>query len=583
VTSRQFNQDLFDVQQIEVLRGPQGALYGRDAIGGAILITSKQPTNTFTGEGEASAGNGDDYRAQAAVSGPIISDKLLFRLTGSYHHFGGLLEDTYLNKPVDYEDEYSVRAQLKAFITDRLTADVKASVDYVRGGANNFVYQGAKYDPTHPCFLDPSNPFGGPPSNANTVSRTFCDNNLGFNSRQIQDISVKLDYRLDFATITNVLAAAHIVEDLRGDQFPYTASRNVFGTDGTQTQWEATTAWSDDFRIASPTTQRFRWMAGGYFLATRRYISTTTGYDEGLGILNVERTPFGPDTTNPTLSFLADDNKNTAYAVYGNVSYDLTRQLEATLGYRYDQNDLNHFVEPISTSTLPTGCSAETAANCVVKRSFNQGQPKGTLNYKLDANVDLFTDYGIGFRTGQFNQSGAAEAANLPGVYDIVKPEVAYTYEAGVKTRWWDNKLRVNATFFETVDRNPAYFLFVGAVGAQILVNIDVGNQAPYIPVDSWQLAAQYRKPITNVLGLFMRVDVDHHGKQYWDPENATPRNAFELTNLHAGIESNDGKWSIVAYANNVFDKVYNAEFVSGGFAEPAEPRTFGVDLKYHF
>ena len=161
VTSRQFNQNLFDVQQIEVLRGPQGALYGRDAIGGAIIITSKPPTNTYQGEGEASYGNGDDYLAQAAVSGPIVKDKLLFRVTGSYHSFGGLLSDTYLNKNVDYLEQYTVRGQLKWIINDRLTADLRLSADHVKGGANNFVYQGAKYDPNHPCFLDPSNPFGG--------------------------------------------------------------------------------------------------------------------------------------------------------------------------------------------------------------------------------------------------------------------------------------------------------------------------------------------------------------------------------------------------------------------------------------
>src|SRR5207248_2913673 len=111
------------------------------------------------------------------------------------------------------------------------------------------------------------NPFGGPAPDADRVSRRFCANNRGRNSRSIADVSLKLQNTADWGTITNVLSRVAVREFIAGDQFPYTASRNIFGVlDGTQTQYEIDKSWQDDFRIASPTSQRFRWMVGAYYL-----------------------------------------------------------------------------------------------------------------------------------------------------------------------------------------------------------------------------------------------------------------------------------------------------------------------------
>ena len=631
ISARQFTSDLFDVQQIEVLRGPQGALYGRDAIGGAIVITTKQPTNQFHESVDAAIGNGSDYRLEASVAGPIVADKLLFRLAGNYHDFGGLLRNSYLGVPVDASHDRAVHLQLKALVTDNFTVDFHTDYDYTYGGSDNFQYQGAKFASATSCFLDPANPYGGPAANANSVNRNFCANNLGHNVRTIADASLRLQETTPWATITDTMSAIHVGENLEGDQFPYTASRNVFGTDGTQTQWENRSAFQNDFRIASPDTGRFKWMVGAYVVHTTYFLSTTTGFDNGLGVIGVYRQPQPNSPINPTLSFLADNNNNLAYAFYGNVSYEIINGLVADFGYRYDNDDRHQNVSPLSFPVgVPTGCTTTSGARpCTLSHDFSQGQPKFTLSYKVNPELMLFADYGVGFRSGQFNQFGVAAAAaatNPPtlGVSDLVKAETADTSEAGFKTSFLDGKLHLNATGFYTQDHNPFYFLFVGSVGAQILVNIDkvnlygaeleatytpvkgfdvfatygythssiakydfspadVGNRAPYVPDQTASLGAQYRTPITEQLGLFARGDVEFHGRQYWDPENATARSAFALVNLQAGIEKLGGSWSLVAFVKNVADKAYNAEFVSGGFVQPAVPRTFGVELKGSF
>ena len=625
VTSRQFNSDLFDVQQIEVLRGPQGALYGRNAIGGAMVITTKQPTNDFHINAEASAGNGNDYRVEGSLAGPIVKDKLLFRIAASDRNFGGLLQNVYLNKTVDPLHDWNVRGQLKALITDTFTADLRGSYTHTSGVGDQYHYQSANLLPGS-CFLDPANPFGGPAPDADRVSRTFCANNRGYNLRTIAEGSLRLEQKADWGTITNTFAYVQVNENLKSDQFPYTASRNVFGvTDGTATQFEEQSSFQDDFRVASSTTNRFRWMAGAYYLHTQRFISTTTGFDNGLGIIDIYRQPNFTSPINPTLSFLADDNHNSAYAFYGDLAYDVTSKLTAEFAYRYDHDHRRQTISPLATAGVPAGCttaSSETA--CSRTTNFSKGQPKFTLNYRPSDEVTLFADYGVGFRSGQYNQSGAAAAAALPGVFDLVKQESANTTEAGFKTRLLGGRLRINATGFYTSDKNPFYFVFVGTINAQILVNIDkvdlyggeieatftpirnldlfgnygythseiksfifnpadVGNRAPYIPVDSGTVGAQYRFAVADGVNVFARGELEHHGKQYWDPENSTPRSAFELVNLRGGLENPDSRWSVTGFVRNLTDKKYNAEFVSGGFVQPAEPRTYGVEVRSSF
>ncbi len=624
ISPRQFTSDLFDVQQIEVLRGPQGALYGRNAIGGAIIITTKQPTNDFHVDADLSAGNGSDYRAELAVSGPIVKDKLLFRVSGSLHNFGGLLNNVYLNQTVDRLRDRNVRAELKANLTDSLTAEINGGYSATHGIGNQYQYQSANFASPTSCFLDPVNPFGGPAPDADRVSRRFCANNRGSNVRSIVDASLKIQNTANWGTITNVFSWVDVNEYIGTDQFPYTASRNVFGTDGTQTQFEEDRAWQNDFRIAAPASNRFRWMVGAYYLHTDRFISTTTGQDNGMGIVGVYRTPQFGNPVNPTLSFLADNDHNEAYAFYGNLSYDVTSKLEASAEFRYDHDHRHQIIDPLSTAGVPVGCTTGSQAACVRDANFGKAQPKFTLNYKANPDLTLFADWGVGFRSGQFNQAGTAVAANLPAVFDLVKAESASTTEAGFKSRFLGGRLKISATAFYTNDRNPFYFLFVGAVGAQILVNIDkvqlyggevelnftptkgldlfgsygythsnireftfnptdVGNWAPYIPRVSATLGAQYRIPITTRYTLFTRGDLEHHGKQFWDPENATARSAFDLVNLRAGLETANGNWRLTGYVNNIADKKYNAEFVSGGFVQPAEPRTYGIELGARF
>ena len=110
-----------------------------------------------------------------------------------------------------------------------------------------------------------------------------------------------------------------------------------------------------------------------------------------------------------------------------------------------------------------------------------------------------------------------------------------------------------------------------------------VGNDAPYVPSNTFNAGFQYRRPITDNIGLFLRADYENRGRQFWDPENSTARSAIELLGLRAGFEDNDGVWSLIGSIANATDEEYNSEWVAGGFAHSAAPRQYKVDLRYNF
>jgi len=627
-SNRQFTQTMFDLDSVQVLKGPQGALYGRNASGGAIVITTKQPTNEFQGYLQAGGGSGQSSEFQGVLSGPIVKDNLLFRLATSFSDRVGYFNNVYLNKTADPYEDVTVRGLLKWTPTESLITDLRLAYSHTNGPSLNYQYQGTLFDAAHPCFADPANPFGGPNPDPNVVSYDFCANNRGVDQRDLREATAKFDYKFTGATLTGIFSYNTIKEFTSGDQFPYTASRNVFGVvDGTQTQFFDIKNTSAEVRLTSDTNQPLRWMIGGYYLKTKNFTSSTTGSDLGLGIQEIRYDPDFASLQNPTTSWFADTDEDKVYAFFGNLSYNLTHELELSLALRYDRDDASQVVDPRNTGGVPPGCSATSDGACYRSESFDRLQPKASLKYQFNPDVQAYASWGRGFRSGLYNPYGTsavAAGAGLIGVTDVLPSEFTDSFEVGFKSEWLDKKLRVNAAAFDTTVRGQQYFVFLGQIGAQILVSIDkveikggelevvyspfkgldlyasvgvsdskikeyalnpadVGNWAPYVPQSSENVGAQYRFAVTEGLRVLTRADFVVKGAQYWDPENSGARSAVELLNLRAGLEDAHGKWSVTGSVNNATNKKYNAEFVLGGFAQPAPPREWMAEVRYNF
>ena len=609
----QFNQALLDLQQIEVLKGPQGALYGRNAIGGAINITTRGPSDQLEGRIQVGAGNGEHWEGQIAISGPLAEEVAYFRVSGTWLDRKGYLDNEFLGGKVDPLEDKSAQLRLDWFINDALTADFRLYFSNTQGGALNYNWQAFDYQLDAFTFAEAGD--------ANKTDLTYEQNNRGDNDRDILELALKLDYEMNWGTVTSITAVNKLEEWYGSDQAPYSESltQYPFGPgipfDGIAQQYWEVDAISQEVRITSRDDQPLRWLFGAYYVGTDRFISTPVVDDAGVGIVRIERRPTSAGQP-ATFSFLADDNDNAAFAVFGQLNYDLTEQLEASLALRYDEDERIQTTSPYHTGGPPNERRKET---------FDKLQPKATLRYRISQDLSVFGSYSEGFRSGQFNQSGTAAAANaagIEGVFDVVGQEETRAFELGFKGRLMDGLANINLALFRTEVDGQQYFLFFAPTSSQVLAGIDevdlfggefeigatladgldvyaaygftdseikdyavnpalVGNKAPYVARDTVNLGFQFRTPVASGIQLLLRGDYERRGKQYWDPDNSSARKAVNLIGARVGVEGE--RWSLTAWSKNLGDEKYLAEYVLGGFVHLAPPRSYGIEFAYNF
>jgi iron complex outermembrane receptor protein len=465
-----FNEELFDVQQIEVLKGPQGALYGRNAVAGAILVTTKQPGNEFEARVGGGVGNAGLYKANAMVSGALVEDTLLGRLSVSTRSIDGFYKNIFTGEDdaVDYLEDTSLRGRLVWNATDDLSLDFRAGYSEVEAGAINFNAAFAI-----PAFVDA---FGAPNYNQdpNDVDFRFIFNTPGINEQETLDLTLKLDWALDFGDLIASVAYNDLQEsllsdgtaatfygyeltpscqagreqlnsftrpDLFGEPFnpfgvlpPGADFQGVYGPynpltcDGYQYQERNQKDVSIDLRLVGPEDGSLRWIAGVYFADIERESLVAYGADQGQGyLLQPYVDPTGP---NPTDLLFWDEFDTRVYAAYGQLEFDLSESMELSFALRYDReerdvsnkvpNVLNsglnvNLVDPETFAPLPINPALANNPNGIPDRSrdFSQLQPKLTWSWRASDAMNLYASYGVGFRSGGFNAIGTEDLLNF--------------------------------------------------------------------------------------------------------------------------------------------------------------------------
>lgn len=614
----QFRQELFDIESIEVVKGPQGAIYGRNATGGAIVINTRRPTNEKSGYVQVGGGNGDEYSVQASYGGPIVEDRWYGQISANYVDRDGYLDNITRGEKADRFEDVTLRGRLIFEPSDDLSLDFRLANSVHRGRGIGFQFQGVNIGADGITATG----FGGDtgPVDANNVLPVR-DNNVDTGQRDLLDLSLKVDWTTPFGELVSTTSFTDIEDWSDSDQFPYTAAQSsaaLFGFDGTQTGFFDLQAFTQEVRLSSPEDSPFRWEVGAYYLDWERFVSLSTGTDTGQGIIRLEREPT-MDARNPTTSFLADDNSNTSWAIFGSVDFNLTDQLDLSLAARYDEEERVQNVSPLQFPAGVPGARNES--------TFDKLQPKVTLRFQPNDDTNLYATWGEGFRSGQFNQNGIAGVAagvGLLGVSDVANQEESESIEVGFKGRFLDDRVRVNAAAFSTDVEGQQFFSFIGAISAQILTNIDqvalsgaefditirpadqwqifaafgytdseieaytvdptaVGNDAPYIARRTFNLGAQHTTPLTSEIDLFARVDYERRGEQFWDVNNTTSRDPLDFVNVRLGLEPGSGKWAVTGTVQNLNDERYNSEWVAGGFSAAAPGRIWNLKYRYNF
>ena len=627
----EFDQELFDITQIEVLKGPQGALYGRDAIGGAIIIQTADLADHFEGDGKVGVGNGVSEKAQVAVSGPIdAAGTLRYRASLNFYNTDGYLENTYLDRKADPYKDYSGRLRLVWKPSDQWSADLRAYRDRVDTTAYYYVIPRS----------DESNVFTSfsTKPDANDVTSPIQDNNLGTDFRDITDIALKLDYHIEPGTFTSVSDYNFTKEIDTGDAYDFrpikdSIAYNYFfagipaangGPAGeSQSQFISEKTESQELRFTSNKMNGFSWIAGAYFIHTQRFISTGNLYDRGDGVPAVYETPLidpaNKYATNTNATFLADSQNNNAWAVFGDATYEFNKQWELDAAIRYDQDHRQNTTEtPQQFLPDPTAHTGE-----VRDATFDAAQPKATLRYKPTDDLTFYGGWSRGFRSGGFNQTGVgavAAADGQLGVHDLFQAEIADTWEVGAKSQWLDRRLSANLALYYTTDHNGYFFFYDATSSTQNLGNLDalykggelelnaratswldlyanfgynygsitamqdpkvIGNKPPLLTQDTINAGLQVHEPLGDGLNGVLRLDYQMLGRTWWDPYDVTSRDPLSLIDLRAGVEAE--RWSATAWSKNLTNKLYNAEFSTGGFLWRAPPRRYGIDFTFKF
>lgn len=636
IDPEQFNQAMYDLSSVQVIKGPEGALYGPDAVAGAIIINTADPTNYYTGYADMKEGDYGQNGASFGFGGPIVKNVLMFRVAGIYSKNSGFFKNVTLpGFGENPQERWGTRLKLRLLLGQNWQFDLNSSFQRTIGVANFYHYQPALVGATGK-LLPGSFPFNFGLINASQVSYLFYNNNAGLDDYKLDQQSLKVTYRgLPFAKVTSTTGYVYLTELTEADQFPYTGSTStntLLGSiDGTQTQYFNIRGWTQEFRMTSRNSASqpgLHWLAGLYYSYVNRFISSTTGTDKGLGIIPIYYTPQFTSPINPTQSFLADDNHNYTRSVLGDVGYQFPHHVSIDLADRWDEVAKNQFVSPYNTAGIP---------DAVNRAKFERNSPRVTLQWQPSSHLNLYTTWGEGLRAGGFNQNGVgaeAGAIGLSGVSDRIRAEVTRTTEIGFKTQWLGDRLEINGDAFNIYDSNQPFFVFVGAVGAQILINIDrarmyggdleargivfssptlgtlrayangtfdhnyitryalnpadVGNMLPQAPQWLWHTGFTYERHLFDVnddligpVRLYSRWDLSGRSKQAWDADNSSLQKGYDTLDVRFGLKGS--RLSLMASVLNATNTRYNEEFVEGGFTQPALPRTLELTLTMNF
>ncbi len=447
------NQELNNVSQIEVLKGPQGALYGRNAVAGAMIITTRKPGDSFEVDVGAGYGTDNSYKGNIYFGGPI-GGNTKGSLSAYYRNTDGQWKNDYLgcDDCVDYFEEMGVNGRLLFDVGDTGEIDVKAKYSKISSGAINFNASLALQEAALAGFGDI---FWEDPNKHDFV---YLNNVKPENEQENINLSIKGDFELGANTLTAVAAyndqtnyfltdgtsAAFFLysltdsciqtNDARAADTPlpppffYSNTSGGFvdsflppygptTCDGYQYQVRDQKDMSLELRLTSPGDQALRWVAGVYFADIDRDVVVSQGSDSGGGFVKKPLVVTGQP--NPT-DLLYDDSYNSqVYAGFGQLAYDVVDNLEIALAVRYDteKRKVDNNVPKVPPQTpgffgtnnyINPAYVQDPSLDSIPgrKNTYSQFQPKLSVNWKAMDGLALFASYGYGFRSGGFNSTG---------------------------------------------------------------------------------------------------------------------------------------------------------------------------------
>lgn len=621
--------NLQDISTVEVLRGPQGTLYGRNTPVGAINITSREPTQTFEAQLTARAGNYEDRGLSGYVGGGL-TESLAGRLSFWVSDRDGYETNLFDGDDVNGSEQWGVRGRLKWQPRDGITGNFIGY--YARLEANCCTPETlAASTPTGiatPGFLTAAQAVGRPFRNFNDRDHVVDDDVEGDNNTDVYGVSATFDIDLPGGHTLTSITAFNGYEDkivsLAADGLPQNTA--------TGSQRLRAEGYSEELRIASPADQRVSYLAGVYlFSETLTYTSRTVLGLHANRVLPPARR-FTPGDTG--IFYYTQDTQS--WALFGQATFNVTDSFRVVGGLRYSYDKKNAFLDGDVNPTASPAARTVFPVNHLgkVKRNEDKITWSATVQYDVTPDVMLYALAATGYKTGGYN--ARSSAVGVPVEFDAENSE---TIEVGMKSLLLDNRLVLNVDAyrmklkdFQDSILNPltgSGFIVANAGDRRVQgVEADAefrpireltikgslgymdaeftdytagqcyagqpangtspgtcnynGKTPSHSPKWTWSLAGQYQRPLAGTgLEIFVNADVSYTSSKFLEPllDPRGLQDSVTLVGLRVGLTPEKGNWRISAYGKNIFDRDYFAQatlqplnaFISAGGTAQAQ------------
>ncbi|MEM1408288.1 MAG: TonB-dependent receptor [Bacteroidota bacterium] len=608
---------LTDIERIEVLRGPQGTLFGRNAMGGVINIITKQPTNERSSFAEFSVGNLGLQRYGVGFKAPVIENKLFFGFNAQYQYRDGYLTADTTNTPAPTNEAQGTRIGdqesiygnlfLKWLASNRLdiTFNIKGQID--ESDASDFFITQQRNEAL---------------ANPDRIRLGY----VGSHRRDVLNTSLAINYALPGMNISSVTTFQEIGLAYENISWPfffgdagslYSSYRNgQFGVRGEPQQ-----VFTQELKIGSAnTTSPWQYTAGVFGFVQDAFEPTTN-----IGSQILSGAFAGPTFVN------TNAGSNEGFAAFGQLSYQVTDRLEITAGLRYDyEKRSNEFND--GGLTFIDGQEVFAGNDSTITADYNAFSPKLAFTYGLNASSNLYASYSRGFRAGGINTQ-LIQNADL--TFD---PEFSNNYEIGFKGRWLDNRISLGVAAYHI---NWSDIQFFSQVEGGVFVRENLGDAQTYgfelelstIPVNNLNfdvsygtnfnseyqdfsltgnfnsepldldgktlantpqstlfVATQYVWPVSDQVSVLGRLEHRGLGDHYTDIENNLKVDAYHTFNMRLGIGYDN--FDLAFWVNNLSDErfiTYGSPSTIDAFSESdfrvvmSAPRTYGLTLSAKF
>ncbi|WP_296253764.1 TonB-dependent receptor [Pseudomonas sp. UBA4194] len=601
--------DLLDLERIEVLRGPQGTLFGKNASAGVLNIVTKAPTEETHGYIDQSYYSGNESRTRFGIGGSLIPDTLKGSLTTLFGSYDGNVDNRANGHEVNGYNRKGIRGKLVFTPSDDLTLTLAADYMQSHDDAPNGVVSKA---------LTPGFASALAPVDASNHSRNIVSDYRSHVEDINKGLSAQLDWNLGDYTLTSITAwrGWDNTQWQDGDRlatvstaFPGTEDKGDLSYD----------QYSQELRLASPKGEFVEYVGGLFYMhgkdeeTYRRSLVTPTGVQRGVADYS---------TTSDS------------YSVFGETTLNFTSRLRGIAGLRWTHDDLEYDHRRASTSaTTVSGIQPATRSSGSVDEDGWSGRLG--VQYDLSDDVMAYVTYSRGYKGPAYNVFFNMQ----PRDTDALKPETSNTWEAGIKASAWDNRLTTNlavfhsdydnyqANFFDTVAGQVVTRLInAGSVstegveldyalqatpnlklsgalaytkaridqfscpaGAAASCNVD-GKTLPYSPDWKSYVRADYSIPLANGLDVELGTDYSWQSEVQYDiSQNPdTRQGAYGIWNASIALADYNNGWRVALLGKNLADKSYSPMLASGsGYIYRAVPRDderyFGVQLRKDF